>query len=131
MYMYSITYPLTQITSPAIILNSPINSFCPLDLALVLVTQKYELFLFRRAMTKFFLSVHFIVTAQTTLECFGAFIVYMPTVNNVKITFGCVQFVDHKSCIYTCINIYGRTRYIKNKEEKTPFGRGLEATTDR
>jgi hypothetical protein len=36
MYMYSITYPLTLITSPAAILNLPINSFCLLDTALVL-----------------------------------------------------------------------------------------------
>jgi len=52
-----------------------------------------------------------IVMAQTRLECFGSFIVYMSTVSNVNITFGCTEFVSRKFCIYTCINIYGRTRY--------------------
>ena len=33
---------------------------------------------------------------------------------NVNITFGCVQFVSRKSRVYTRINIYGRTRYVKN-----------------
>jgi hypothetical protein len=44
---------------------------------------------------------HSIVTAQTILECFGVFIVFMSTVSNVNITFGCIQFVSHKSHIYT------------------------------
>jgi hypothetical protein len=42
----------------------------------------------------------------------GSFIVYMSTVSNVKITFGCVQFLSRKSRIYTCINIYGRTWFL-------------------
>ena len=53
-----------------------------------------------------------IVTVHTRLECFGAFIVYMSTVSNVDITFGCVQFVSRKSCVYICINIYAGTRFI-------------------
>ena len=70
-----------------------------------------------RAMTTlwFSLPVHSIVTAQTRLECFAT---SMSRVSNVKITFGCVQFVSHKSCFYTCINIYGRTRYIPAMEKK-------------
>ena len=65
-----------------------------------------------RAMTViwFSLSVHSIVMAQTRLEYFGAFIVYMSTFRNVNITFGCIQFVNNKSHLYICINIYGRTR---------------------
>ena len=55
---------------------------------------------------------HSIVMGQTRLECFGAFIVYMSTVSNVKITFSCVEFVSRKSRVYTCINIYGRTKQI-------------------
>ena len=39
-------------------------------------------------------------------------LVYTSTFGNVNITFGCVQFVSCKSHIYTCINIYGRIRYI-------------------
>jgi len=35
MYMYFIMYPLKLITSPPAILNSAINSFCPLDIVLV------------------------------------------------------------------------------------------------
>ena len=60
----------------------------------------------------FSLSVHFIVMAQTGLECFGMFIEYMSTVSNVRITFGCVQFVSHESHLYTCTNIYARTKYM-------------------
>ena len=55
----------------------------------------------------FYLSVHSIVMAQTRLEFFGAFIVYMSTVHNTYIIFGWIQFVSCKSCIYTC-----RTRYL-------------------
>ena len=42
MYVYSITYLLILITSPAAILNSPINSFCPLDTALVLTSNDFH-----------------------------------------------------------------------------------------
>ena len=42
MYMYSITYPLILITSPATILNLPINLFCPLDSALVLTSDNFH-----------------------------------------------------------------------------------------
>ena len=41
--MYSITCPLILITSPASILNLPINSFCPLDTALVLTSDNFHL----------------------------------------------------------------------------------------
>ena len=41
-YMYSITYLLILITSPTAILNSPINSFCPLDTALVLTSDDFR-----------------------------------------------------------------------------------------
>ena len=60
--------------------------------------------------------VHSIVTAQTRLEYFGAFIVYISTVSNARITCDCVQFVSHKNSVYTCINIfniYGRNMYMK------------------
>jgi len=49
---------------------------------------------------------------SSNLKSFDAFIVYMSTVNNVSITFGCFQFVSHKSRVYTCINIYAENRYI-------------------
>ena len=67
-----------------------------------------------RAVTaiQFSLSVHSIVTAETGLDCFGAFLVYISTVSDINITFGWVQFFSHKSHVYTCINIYGSTRYI-------------------
>ena len=61
--------------------------------------------------TLFSLSVHSIIMAETRLEFVGGFIVYMSSVSNVKITFGCVQFVSLKSRVYTFINIHGRTRY--------------------
>ena len=61
---------------------------------------------------RFSLSVHSIETAQTRLEFVGAFIVYMSTVSNVKITFGWVQFVSRKSRVYTYVNVYGRTIHI-------------------
>jgi hypothetical protein len=41
-YVYSITYPLIGITSPTTILNSPINSFYPLDTALVLISDNFH-----------------------------------------------------------------------------------------
>ena len=41
MYVYSITYSLILITSSAVILNSPINLFCPLDIALVLTSDNF------------------------------------------------------------------------------------------
>ena len=64
---------------------------------------------FRRSPAEmwFSLSIHSIVTAQTRLEWFG-----VSTVSNVNITFGSIQFVSRKSHVYTCINIYNRTRYI-------------------
>ena len=43
------------------------------------------------------LSVHYIITAQTRLECFRAHIVYMSIVSNVSITCDCIQFVNRKS----------------------------------
>ena len=68
----------------------------------------------RRIMTAiWFSSFKHSVMAQTRLEWFWKFIVYMLIVSNVKITFGWVQFVSHKSCIFTCIYIFGRIRYIK------------------
>ena len=57
------------------------------------------------------LYVHSILTAQTRLECFSSFIIYMSTISNVKIT-DYIQFVSCKSHIYTCINIYARTKYF-------------------
>ena len=42
MYVYSITYHLILITSPAAILNLPINSFCPLDTTMVLTLYDYH-----------------------------------------------------------------------------------------
>ena len=63
------------------------------------------------AAIRFSLSVHFIVTAQTRLECFGAFIVYMSTVSKVSITFDRVQFVSRQSRVYTCISIYAGIGY--------------------
>ena len=43
MYVYSITSPLILMTSPAAILNLPINSFCPLDTALILSSDNFLL----------------------------------------------------------------------------------------
>ena len=63
----------------------------------------------------FSLSVHSFVTAQTRLEYFGALVVYMSTVSNFKITFGCFEFVSRKIRVYTFIIIYvGSNIYIKN-----------------
>jgi len=59
------------------------------------------------------LFVHSIVTAQTRLEFVSMFIMFKSTVSNVKMTFGCVQIVSRKCLIFTCINIYGRTRYTR------------------
>ena len=42
MYVSSITSPLILITAPAVILNSAINSFCPLDTALVLTSDNFH-----------------------------------------------------------------------------------------
>ena len=42
MYMYSITYRVILITSPAAILHLPINLFCPLDTALVLTSDNFH-----------------------------------------------------------------------------------------
>ena len=75
---------------------------------MVLVIKKYEVFLFALMksndckMVLFVCSLH--RNSSKRLECFGAFIVYMPTVSNVNITFGCIQFVTHKSSVNTCIN---------------------------
>ena len=41
MCLYSITYPLILIKSPATILNSPINLFCCLETALVLTSDDF------------------------------------------------------------------------------------------
>ena len=43
MYVYSITCPLILSTSPAAILNLPINSFYPLDTVLVLTSDNLHL----------------------------------------------------------------------------------------
>jgi hypothetical protein len=59
----------------------------------------------------FSLSVPSIITAQTRLECFGTFIVYMSTVSNVKITFGCVQFTTVKAA-FTLVSIFMTGLYI-------------------
>ena len=40
-YMYLLTYIPVLITSPTAILNSPINLFCPLDTALVLISGNF------------------------------------------------------------------------------------------
>ena len=42
MYMYTITYPLILIASPATILYSPLNLFCLLDTALVLTSEDFR-----------------------------------------------------------------------------------------
>jgi hypothetical protein len=42
MYVYFITYPQILITSPTAILNTPINSLCPLDPALVLTSDDFQ-----------------------------------------------------------------------------------------
>jgi len=42
MYMYSLTYALILITSPAAILNLLINLFCTLDIALVLTSDDFH-----------------------------------------------------------------------------------------
>ena len=83
-----------------------------------LVTKKYELFLFHtyeeqwQQYVCFCLSIPSLM-AQSRMECFGTFIVYRSTVININITFGCVQFVSRKSCVYTCISIYGRIRHYQ------------------
>ena len=66
-----------------------------------------------RAMTaiQFSLFVHSIVTAQTRLECFGAFIMYMSTDSNVNMTFDCIQFVSHKAS-FTFVSIFMAGLYI-------------------
>jgi hypothetical protein len=66
---------------------------------------------------EFSLSVHPIVTAQTRLECFGTFVVYMLTVSSVKVTFGCVSLLAVKSA-FTLVSIFMMEvgiNYIKNK----------------
>ena len=42
MYLYFITYPLILTTSLAVILNSPISSFCPLATTLVLTSDNFH-----------------------------------------------------------------------------------------
>jgi hypothetical protein len=75
----------------------------------VLVTQKYELFLFRTYEEQWqqcvSLSVGSTLTVQTRQAFFSAFIVYsnMSAVSNANITFGCVQFVSSKIRIYTLL----------------------------
>ena len=51
------------------------------------------------------MSVHSIVMAQTKLECFGAFPVYISTVSNVNITFGTFSLSAAKAA-FTLVTVF-------------------------
>ena len=72
------------------------------------------------AAIRFTLSVHFIVTVQTRLKCFGAFIVNMSTVSNVNITFDCFQFISCKT-VFILERIFMAGLGITNLPENVDF----------